>query len=95
MYLMFITVVMCFLTVCFLDSSTFVLQDCNNSEACKTKINVIPRFARSLVVSFPMPVFAPVIMTVLPSSRILDDHRPQKNSLCNNKMSFTKEICNI
>ena len=30
----------------------------------------LPRFARSIAVSLPMPVLPPVIMTVLPSIRL-------------------------
>lgn len=36
----------------------------------------VPLFARSTAVSLPMPVFAPVIITVLPSRRVLLWHLP-------------------
>lgn len=36
----------------------------------------LPLCARSLAVSFPMPVLAPVIITTFPSSLAVDVHRP-------------------
>lgn len=41
----------------------------------------LPLFAKSLVVSLPMPVLAPVTITVLPSSRAMEDHWPKKSAL--------------
>ena len=40
------------------------------------KMEVSPLLARSRAVSFPMPVFAPVIRTVLPLSKALLLHTP-------------------
>lgn len=37
------------------------------------KYDCLPLFARSMAVSFPIPVLAPVIKTVLPSSLAADD----------------------
>lgn len=41
----------------------------------------IPLLARSLAVSLPIPVLAPVMITVLPSSLAVEDHWPLKNAL--------------
>jgi len=50
----------------------------------KTKmrsVSTLPLLARSLAVSLPMPVLAPVIMTVLLSRRTEELHWPQKKFL--------------
>ncbi len=55
-----------------------------------------PRFARSLAVSFPIPVFAPVTIAVFPSKRISDDQLLMKSPLKRvYLLQFNSMMCDI
>ena len=47
----------------------------------KTVVAYPPLLAKSTAVSFPIPVLAPVIIIVLPSSLASDDHWPYNRAL--------------
>lgn len=50
-------------------------------ETTGVAVRVVPLLARSRAVSLPMPVLAPVMMTVFPSSLSSDDQRRQHTLL--------------